>query len=366
MNICFLVSALNDGGAERVATTLCNAWAERGDAVTLIPTYSGRGTCFYTVSPAVELVCLADVVGVAGRGAWTYAKRLRALRCLISGRKPDVVISFLSNVNVAAILSCAFLRVPVIVCERVDPSFRYPWLLTALCKATYRFADVLTVQTESVAGRTVNFYPGLRKVRSIPNPLPEAVAKLEPSRQGKRRILLSAGRLVPQKQPGRLLEAFAEAAPHFPEWDLHIYGDGPLRDELEQQAEATGARNRIVFNGATASLWEAMAGADAFAMVSRYEGFPNALLEAMGIGLPCVVFDCPSGPREITRNGEDALLVPLDDHNALVAALGKLMGSEDLRRTLGAQARESVRSRFSLSEVVHKWDRLFDELGIVR
>jgi len=366
MNICFLVSSLNDGGAERVATTLCNAWAGRGDAITLIPTYSRRGACFYTVSPAVELLYLADHAGPASGRAWAYGKRLRALRRLIAERKPDVVISFLSNVNVAAILSCAFLRVPVIVCERVDPSFRYPWLLTALCKATYRFADVLTVQTDSVAGRAVNFYPGLRKVHSIPNPLPEAVAQAEPVRCGERRILLSAGRLVQQKQPGRLLEAFAEAAPYFPEWDLHIYGDGPLKSELEQQSAAAGLRDRIVFKGATASLWDAMAGADAFAMVSSHEGFPNALLEAMGIGLPCAVFDCPSGPREITRNGEDALLIPLNDHDALVEALSKLMGNEDLRKRLGAQARDSVRSRFSLSEVLGKWDQLFDELGIVR
>lgn len=366
MNICFLISSLNNGGAERVATTLCNTWAGRGDTVTLIMTYSGKATCFYSVSAEVELICLADLVGVSGRGAWKYGERLLALRSLIKERKPDVVISFLSNVNVTAILSSAFLRVPVIVCERVDPSFEYPWLLTTFCKATYRFADVLTVQTDSVAERITHFYPGLRKVRSIPNPLPDAIAKVALSRSGTRRVLLSAGRLAPQKQPGRLIEAFAKAAAHFPDWDLHMYGDGPLRAELERQAQAIGVRDQVIFSQATTSLWEIMGRADAFAMVSRYEGFPNVLLEAMGIGLPCVAFDCPSGPREITRNGQDALLVPLDDHEALVAALKKIMGSQDLRAKIGAQARKSVLSRFNLSTVMHKWDCLFDELGIAK
>src|SRR6478735_11954498 len=104
MKICLLVSSLGNGGAERVAATLCDAWVARGDRVTLIPTFSGGGTPYYPIGDAVELIYLADVVGTRRRNVFTHAFRAIALRRLVAERKPDVVVSFLPNVNVAAIL----------------------------------------------------------------------------------------------------------------------------------------------------------------------------------------------------------------------------------------------------------------------
>lgn len=104
-NIMLLVSAMGSGGAERVAATLVNAWAERGDTVTLVPTFSGRGACFYPLSDRVRLVYLADVAEKTGRAPIAYGARFLALRRLIRETQPDVVVSFLTNVNVAAILA---------------------------------------------------------------------------------------------------------------------------------------------------------------------------------------------------------------------------------------------------------------------
>lgn len=367
MKIILLTSSLESGGAERVATTLCNAWAERGDSVTLVATFSGGGgPLFYKMSADVELVFLAEVAGVQPKNAWGYARRLYALRRLISERNPDVVVSFLPNVNVAAVVSTALLRIPLIICERSDPSiYPYPRVWTSLCKLSYRFADMLAVQTDAVAAKVGAIYPGLNRVRTVPNPLPEGVGAVRAQPGGPRRVLLSLGRLSEEKQVDRLLNAFAQLASSFPEWDLHIYGDGPTRPALERQISQTLPAGRAVLKGATSNPWSVMAAADAFVMVSAFEGFPNALLEAMGVGLPCVVFDCPSGPREISRDGKDALLVPLNDHDGLVAALAKLMGDAELRSALGRQARESVGNRYSLGEVLERWDQLFREVGAI-
>ncbi|HZW12294.1 MAG TPA: glycosyltransferase family 4 protein [Noviherbaspirillum sp.] len=364
IKIAVLVSSLEHGGTERVVTSLCNAWSARGDEVTLVPTYSGGGKPFFEVSDAVELIYLAEVVGVRARSALSYARRISALRRLIATRSPDVIVSFLPNVNLAAILSSAFLGIPLIICERSDPtSYPHENVIGTLCKWTYRFADMLTVQTDSVAAKVQGLYPGQKNVRAVPNPLPASVIAHQRTANSQRKVLLSLGRLSSEKQIDKLLDAFAEVAPLFGDWDLHIYGDGPVKPALAKQIHRIGLHGRAFLKGATKSPWEVMAAADIFVMTSKYEGFPNALLEAMGVGLPCIAFDCPSGPREISRNGTDALLVPLDSQSGLVSALTRLMEDENLRCALGKQARESVCSRFGLAEVVQRWDHLFREVG---
>lgn len=367
MKIFFLVSSLGAGGAERVATTLCNAWVARGDQVTLVPTFSGGGRSFYEVLNSVELIYLADLVRSNSKSPWNYVRRLVALRNLIANKNPDLVVSFLPNVNVAAILSTFLLTVPVICCERRDPT-SHPaspfWEF--ICRMTYRFADMLVVQTETVATTVGKRYPHLKKVRTVANPLPNGVVLHKKKMLTKgRNTLLSLGRLSDEKQIDKIINAFSKIAHDYPNWDLRLYGDGLMRRQLKDQIYSLGLQNRAFLMGKTSNPWLAMANADVFAMTSKYEGFPNALLEAMGVGLPCIVFDCPSGPRDITRNGQDAFLVPFDDQFMLEVKLRELMDSEELRICMGNKARDSVIDRYSLQSVITKWDSLFKELGVL-
>jgi GalNAc-alpha-(1->4)-GalNAc-alpha-(1->3)-diNAcBac-PP-undecaprenol alpha-1,4-N-acetyl-D-galactosaminyltransferase len=368
MKIIFLISSLGAGGAERVATTLCNAWHSRGDQVILVPTYSGGGSPFYTVSEGVRVSYLADMVGITGKSPLSYIKRLWGLRRLMAIEKPDVVISFLPNVNVAAILAAFHLSVPVVCCERRDPSSQPTtsfWELA--CRILYCFADMLVVQTEAVCSSVGNIYPGLKRVRAVANPLPDEILRIKNRGQDKsRKSLLSIGRLSSEKQVDKIVNAFSKVAPEFPDWDLLIYGDGKVREDLHSQIDSLGFHDRVFLRGRTTTPWLVMAESDTFMMTSKYEGFPNALLEAMGVGLPCIVFDCPSGPRDITSNGKDAFLVPLGDEVMLESKLRQVMGSEALRRRVGNQAREAILARYSLKSVLAKWDSLFAELGIHR
>lgn len=365
MRIVFLVSSLGTGGAERVATTLCSAWAARGDSVTLVPTFSGGGEPFYALHEKIELIYLAQKVVGAKGGGKNYLGRLHALRQIIRERNPDVVVSFLPNVNVAALAATAFSGVPCIVCERSDPSIQpIGWLWRAVCRVVYRFANLVTVQTQAVATSIHHVYGGLKRVAVVPNPLPVDLMHWQArGSRTERKILLSLGRLVVEKQVGLVIESFAQLAPLFPDWDLHIYGEGPVRDALQGRIDALGLRDRVQLQGRASEPWRVMADADVFVMASRYEGFPNALLEAMGVGLPCVTTDCPSGPREITRDGKDALLVGAADGEGLLAALTRLMGDADLRIALGEQARTSVADRYALNSVLSTWDSLFAQVG---
>jgi GalNAc-alpha-(1->4)-GalNAc-alpha-(1->3)-diNAcBac-PP-undecaprenol alpha-1,4-N-acetyl-D-galactosaminyltransferase len=365
MKIVFLLSDLGAGGAERVATTLCNAWAAAGHEVTLIATFSGSSTPFYPLREEVAVVSLADLVRGSRKTVWSYARRLLTLRRLIRQQQANVVVSFLSNVNVAAILATAFTAVPVIVSIRSDPGstpLPRPWRMA--CAALYRYADAVVVQTDSVLRNIGRYYPGVRRVVRVPNPLPQRLEEIVRNGQaGPRRVFLSLGRLDSQKQVDHCIAAFGELAPTHADWDLHVYGDGPARGDLEQLAGRLGLADRVIFRGQTAQPWEVMAQADAFVMPSSFEGFPNALLESMAVGLPCVVYDCPSGPAEMTRGGEDALLVPLNDQAALTQALGRVMGDAGLRQELGERARRSVLERYRLNSVLGLWDDVFRQVG---
>lgn len=364
--ILLLVSSMGAGGAERVAATLANAWASRGDQVTLMPTFSGRGDCFYELSTNVNLVYLADLVSIRKRRFVNQFARLRALRRFMGTDRPDVVVSFLSNVNVAAVVALSGLGIPVIVCERIDP-FVMPTsrLMRLACRFTYSLADALMVQTHAVASKYASSGMALRRVRVIPNPVPAQILDIQHrTGAGVTRRLLSVGRLDEQKQFGVLIKVFANLARHNTSWSLRIVGEGPLRSTLQQQIAALGLAGRIELPGRAMNIGEELAEADAFVLTSEYEGFPNALLEAMAVGLPCVTFDCPSGPREMSMDGRVALLVPVNDEQALGVALERLMLDADLRHSLGSRARASVIERFALDKILEQWDSLFEEVRV--
>ena len=174
MKILMLVSSMHAGGAERVAATLVNAWAERGDEVTLTPTYSSKGSCFYPLSDKVRLAWLADLAGTRASGAVAAFKRLLTLRRHVRDTRPDVVVSFLTNVNVAAILATRGLRAPLIVCERTNPTVDTTTgqVWRRLRRLLYPRADMVTVQAEATAGPFARQVPGIKRLAVIPNPLP--------------------------------------------------------------------------------------------------------------------------------------------------------------------------------------------------
>jgi len=173
---------------------------------------------------------------------------------------------------------------------------------------------------------------------------------------------LAMGRLAPAKRFDLLIDVFADLADEFSDWDLSIWGEGADRDDLQARIDAAGLQHRVQLRGRTDAPWDALSQGQAFVLSSAVEGFPNVLLESMALGLPCVAFDCPSGPRGMTRDGQDAVLVPAGDRDKLREALRRVFSDPALRQDLGKRAAESVRNRYALPAVLAQWDALFDSV----
>ncbi|NLY65292.1 MAG: glycosyltransferase family 4 protein [Alcaligenaceae bacterium] len=371
MKIMLLVSSMNAGGAERVAATLANAWVRQGHQVVLMPCFSkGSGISFYPLDAAVQVKWLADDLP---RQKWLgrLGKPL-ILRKRFKHERPDVIISFLTNVNVTALLAGKGLGIPVIVCERTNPvvSNNTGPLLKTLRNKLYPLADAVMIQTEAAARSFVeDVLPGLSKVVVIPNPLPDGIEKMISGNiacccdASERKVLAAMGRFVPAKQFDLLVDVFASVAPDYPDWDLCIWGDGPQRQVLLDKTRKMTCASRISLPGKTSEPWKVLSHAQAFVMTSRVEGFPNVLLEAMALGLPVISFDCPSGPAELTKQGTVGLLVRLNDRLELEKAIRRLLGDEEYRGVLGQRGKQSVWARYKLDEVLLQWDQLFEQVG---
>ena len=355
MRIALVISALGAGGAERVIIGLASAWAARGFEVTLI-TFEPPGTPpYYEIDARVALRQLG--VASAARPLWRAAvqgvRRVRALRRALRTAAPDVVISFLAKINVLTVLATRGLALPVIVSERNNPErqrFRATWRW--LRSRLYGVAHCVVTPSRGVLA---TFPEAIRaRGRVIPNPVD---LQAPPRRRTDTRRLVAVGRLVHQKGFDLLLRAFAKIAPEHPEWSLTIWGEGELRASLESLCAELGVDRQVQMPGLTDQPGQWAAAADVFVLSSRYESFGNVITEAMVAGLPVVAFDCPWGPGEILRDGEDGLLVPPEDVDALAATLRRLIGDPGLRRRLGEAGARNVR-RFQREAIVAEWDAL--------
>lgn len=367
--VLFFVGTMNAGGAERVAATLANAWAARGDEICLVMTHLGSEHSFYSLHPQVRCVSLATYLPSRGRWLKPLAKA-RAIQAVYQEFQPDVVLSFLTNVNVNVLYALKDVQAPIVVCERTHPlhSRSATRSLRLLRRWLYPRASRVVLQTAASAEDFARVQTHSQPYAVIPNPIDPELLHRPPAYDNARRMppkVIALGRLAEVKRFDLLIEAFALLPAAYHTWELHLYGEGPQRAALTQLAQQRGVSERVFFQGRTDEPWQKLTEAQLFVLCSAYEGFPNALLEAMALGLPCVTLDCPSGPAEIAAQGQAAQLLPADaDAPALAQALEKLMGDPKQRRDLGNAARASVLRRYALEAVLTRWDELFTKIEI--
>lgn len=328
--LCVFIPTLTAGGAERVASILANTWClTRRVAVV---TYFDEPH-FYQLDPRVDAYCLgmSPNRGVAQRSV-DILLAAGVLRCVVRRMRPDFVLSFMNKYNAFCLAALAGTDISVIVSERDSPTEVLPRLRVIARDILYPYSAGLICQTD--AGHAfMTERLSIKYATTIPNPV---IRILDPTDRVPEPVILSVGRLTAKKAQDQLIAAFA--AMNVQGWRLVLCGDGPLREALECQVSELGIADRVEFAGTVHDLRPYFRRAGIFAFSSLYEGYPNALAEAMVSGLPCVSYDCPTGPADLIADGENGLLVPLADVAALTAALDRLAGDAAFARRLGAEA----------------------------
>ena len=203
------------------------------------------------------------------------------------------------------------------------------------------------------------FWKDFSNLSVIPNPLSFTSQKYADT--SARRVMI-AGRMEYVKNFPELLQIWARVAPEFPDWKLHIYGDGWMLGALKNKADGLGIAPQVIFEGAVNDMETAYCSSSIYVLTSHYEGLPMVLLEAQSVGLPAVSYMCPSGPRDIITDGKDGFLIPLYDQETFAERLRTLMRDEELRRRMG-QAAEKASHRYDLDVIMPQWLSLFNELS---
>ncbi len=369
MHILFLIHSLSSGGAERVTAILANYWAENGHQVTIV-TITGRERDFYELDSRIKRITLAldHESSVFLQAIVNNLRRIISIRRILKREHPDVVLSMMTTANIISSLAGLGLGIPVIGSERIHPP-RFPlsrsWEI--LRRWSYQGLSALVAQTGQSAD-WLRCYAPAPKIAVIPNPvkyplvshLPYISPQLVCEKMNVQYALLSVGRLDKQKGFDRLVSAFAKLAEDWPQWGLVILGEGELRGMLEHRIKDMGLADRVFLPGSVGNVADWYRKADLYVTTSLFEGFPNALLEALAYGLPAVAVDCETGPRDILRHKTDGLLVPQDDEDELGKALECLMKSKELRSQFSKKAVD-VRQRFSIYKVAGMWETLFRE-----
>lgn len=351
MHIVICDGAIVLGGAERVISILSRELVERGNDVTLLLFYNRP--LFYEIDNRVR------IVSEEKEGCNSIFKHLSFRRRFFKKTKPDLVLSFLAPFNMVTIASMLFLRIPLIVADRNDPR-KVPnnIFLRLLRNILYSLADTVVVQSD----RNKNYFSGSVKKKSIViyNPVEMGNylgAGLECEKKEK---IVYVGRLVKQKNIFGLIDAFLSVHQLYTNYKLELYGDGDLSQDIREYVDRLNLTDYVGINGNIKNVFEEIKDARIFVLNSDYEGQPNALIEAMCLGLP-VVSTRVSGATEIVQDRSNGLLVDVRDSDGLKDALIDLIEDKELAKRCSANA-ISVYELFETKSIVDKWINLFNEL----
>ena len=338
MRILIVISNASVGGAQRVAINLCDWLKKQQDVDVGILSLSKAAGKVYDIPGLIEL---------KGKSITKQLKKL------IKEKEIEVLISMGVPMALYTAPACWGTKTKHIISERNDPRhFAGKSYVRILSRLLMRTADGFVFQTEDA--RKFYHMEDSPRATVIHNPLMDA-ANIPIVSDNPEKTIVTAGRLVPQKNHELLIRSFAELSDAFPDYNLVIWGEGPDRRKLETLVNELQIGKRVSLPGITSEVQKKYASSSLFVLSSDFEGMPNALMEAMAVGLPCISTDCPcGGPGELVADGENGLLVPVGDKEAMKNAISKLLLNKEQAKKMGYHAM-NIRSTHAIDSISEQW-----------
>lgn len=341
--IAFYIGSLCTGGAERVICNLAEYFYSQDYEVYMVTKTVDEPE--YTLDSGIPRI-IADITKEEETGSriGNLRARIRKLRNIWREIEPDIIVSFIKKNNLMALASAVPLKISVVVSVRSAPARELSGKgIKPLSFLLFRRAAGIVLQTNEAK----EFFPEYlkSKISILPNSLnPAFVEKIDnASHCDREKTIVAIGRIDDNKNQKMLVDAFSLLADRYPDWSLHLYGDGEGRKSLEKKVSDEGLYGRVTCHGVVDNVADVMSRAGIFVLPSKIEGMPNALIEAMAMGMPCISTDCPcGGPRDLIEDGVNGYLVPVDDVDEMADRLEKLLLDSDLRKQLGAEALKIV------------------------
>ncbi len=359
MRLLVACRAINNmaGGVERMSSALMNEMVERGHDVFLFTWDEKNAVSFYELNKKIEWTKLDMGDPFEKASLSTKLLRFPAIRKHIKRIQPDVILGFQQAPFLSMKLATLGMGIPVIAAERNAPtrldhmsSGKYRHIIFN----SFRLADGITIQCDAHK----KGYPKYlhNKMVTIPNPVFPAPCQASPSKDISPKILLSVGRLSHQKSPDVLIKAFALITDEYPDWELHIAGDGEGRNKAEDAIKETRMQKKVKLLGAVKDTSKLYCNAHLFCLASKWEGFPNGIAEASAHGLPCVAFEGCAGMATVIKDEETGLLAEGNQNaESLSVALKTLMKDGKKREVMGQKAKDAMEA-YNPQKIYDIWE----------
>lgn len=350
MKVLFMVPSLSNGGAERMVCRIASELSNDNDYSVGILYFFDVGN-LYPLSNKVHLINLSKGDEVE-YGKISKFDRLIRIRKIIEEYDPDYIVPFLDYVCLYAFISTIFTKYNkrIMCTERNKPNINL--IRSFVVSHTGNFIVQNIGQKQEYSQKIQD------KTIVIPNFIENSFFEKEKVYSNNINHIVAMGRLVEQKNYPLLIRAFSKIESN--DIVLHIYGEGHLKTELEQLANSLNIQDRVVFEGRTNDVINTIVKYDLYIMSSDYEGMPNALAEAMALGLPCISTNCKYGPNELITDGVDGILVPTNDVDKMYNAISFMIDNPGEAIKIGSRAKNNICSLLKKDNVINKWKEVFN------
>lgn len=364
MKVLFHINSLGLGGAERVVSILARELSDQAYDVVLATEWDAEKE--YPLDERVKRIHVGLVDADDHKSRITKAfLRLFRLRKAIKDENPDCVISFCNKANFRAAYAMFGLRNKLVVSVRNDPKrdyapYKFPtkFMERKAAGCVFQTPDAKSFFTKKLQDKgTIILNPLDPKYANLSERKPLAVSE-QTTENGREKVIVCVGRISEQKNHMLLVKAFHEIAASYPDYELQFYGDVQTEScyhKLQEYVSENGLEKQVLFCGSSQNLVE-IRNAALFVLPSDYEGMPNALIEAMVMGIPSISTDCPcGGSKMLIKEGENGMLVPVKDVKALKEAMVYMLEHPKEAEQMGLEA-EKLRERVKSEKIASEWD----------